>query len=102
MVDVGICQHRVVHRRGIVDKHLASQVGLLFIPLCVEAVGSPEQFPIDRPDRFPCVVKPVLGKFNAEAMKRAFMQPRDKPFHHLAGEDFKGGELLQAGLVEDS
>ena len=100
MVDVGVGQHRVVHRRGVVDKHLTSQVGLLLIAFGIEPVGTAEQLPVDRPDRFAGIVQTVLGKLNTEAVKRAFMQPRDKSLHHLPGEEFKRGELLQATGIE--
>jgi len=60
-----------------------------------KAIGAGEQFPVDVLGRFTGVVKPVLGKFNRETMKRTSVQTGYKAFDYLFRDKFKVIELLK-------
>jgi hypothetical protein len=84
----------------MIDDDVAAQVGLLLVPLHKQLIGPPEQPPVDVLGGFALVVQAVLGKLNRKTVKRAFMQARDEPFHHLAGNEFQVGEFLELVMVD--
>ena len=93
---------RVVHRAGGVDHNLTAQVGLLLVGLDIEAVGPGVQLPVDVPHALAGVVQPVLGKLYTEPVVGTAVQARDKAFHRLLGEEFKGSDLAElVGLQVD-
>lgn len=84
----------VIHGGRAIDCDETSQVGLFFILLGIEPIGTCEDLPVYMTCALSLIVKPVLGKFHRKAVVRRFVQSGNKPLHQLPGEQLKTPGLL--------
>lgn len=78
------------HRAALVEKYLATEVGLFLKLLDEEAVGTAIEVPVDILGAFADVVLAVVGEFDGEAVKGTFVPAGDETFHHLTGKEVEG------------
>ena len=71
----------------MVDKQLATQVGLLLKTLYEELVGTTIELPVDILRRLAAIIQSMLGKFYRETMERAFVQTRDESLYNLPSKE---------------
>jgi hypothetical protein len=90
----------ILHRRRSVYNDLATQVGLFFKFFGIEPVCPGKYFPIDVADGFTGVIKAVFGKFYRETVKGTFMQPDDKSFYDLVGQELEVIKFPKLKLIE--
>jgi len=79
----------VVHRRGSIHDQLTPQVGFFLKTFDKNFVRAGKHFPVYIPGTFALVVQAVFGKFDRKTMKRTAVQPNDKTFHDLPGQQFE-------------
>jgi hypothetical protein len=75
----------IAHRFTGIHEHPGDQVGLLFILLEVETLGTSEHFPIDVFEIVSGNIRAMLGELHGEAMAWAAVPAGQHPFHHLPG-----------------
>jgi hypothetical protein len=83
-----------MHRRGIVNDNMTSQIGFFLKTFSVQPIGLGKQFPVNMFGAFTCIIHFMLGKFCRKSMKRTFVHSRNKAFHYLIGEQF---QVLKTG-----
>ena len=71
------------------------EVGLLLVLLDIEAVGAPEDLPVDVANVIAGDIFPVLGKLNTEAVIRAAMESRDESLDDKPGLELQPGDPVE-------
>lgn len=85
LVDIAVVFGGEEHGTALVDHQLATEVGLLFELLDIEAVGATIEMPVDVLCAFAGIVLTIVGELNGKTMERTFMLASDESFDHLAG-----------------
>src|SRR5690606_18024128 len=73
---------------------MTSQVSFFFKSLCISAICSGKEFPIDIFGAFARIIDFMLSKFGGESVKGTFVHTRNKPLYHLIGQKL---QVLERG-----